>query len=143
MDRLRYVIALAGTIALLTTVLPNAAALPPCLIQSVTYDFPSSVAPGQSITVQTHLKASCVQWPPYATAYSIRVDLTNLSNGYVLSTTTYQVGWAQTYIDQVFYNTATAPNSKGDWHLRVDLYIWGGDGQLLIHLTDYAKLPIG
>jgi hypothetical protein len=85
----------------------------------------------------------CVQWPPYATEYSIRVDLTDISTGFVLSTTTYQVGYAQTYIDQVFLNTATAPNSPGNWQLRVDVYIWGPSGQLLIHMADYAKLPVG
>ena len=94
------------------------------------------------MTVKTELKATCVQWPPYATAYSIRVDLTNISNGFVLSTTTYQVGFAQTYIDQTFLNNAVAPSSPGNWLLRVDVYIWGGSGQLLVHLTDYAKLPV-
>jgi hypothetical protein len=135
-------ILLLGVVALLVSSLPCASALPPCLVQSVNYDFPSSVSTGQQITVKTHLTASCVQWPPYATEYSIRVDLTNISTGFVLSTTTYQVGWAQTYIDQVFLNPATAPNSQGTWQLRVDVYIWGGSGQLVVHLADYAKLPI-
>ena len=106
------------------------------------YDFPPSATHGQQITVKTHISATCVQWPPYATAYSIRVDLTNVATGFVLSTNTYQVGYAQTYIDQVFFNTATAPNSPGTWSLRVDVYIWGGSGQLLIHMTDYAKLLV-
>jgi len=122
---------------------PTASALPPCLVQSVNYDFPSSVTVGQQITVQTHLQATCIEWAPFITEYSIRVDLTNISNGYVLSTTTYQVGYSQTYIDQVFLNAATAPSSPGYWSLRVDVYIWGGSGQLLIHLVDYAKLPVG
>jgi hypothetical protein len=129
--------------ALLALTLPNASAMPPCLIQTVDYYFPSSVTIGQQITVKTHLRATCVQWPPYMTEYSIRVDLTNISNDFVLSTTTYQVGYAQTYIDQVFLNTATAPNSQCIWPLRVDVYVWGGSGQLLIHMTDYAKLPVG
>jgi hypothetical protein len=97
---------------------------------------------GQQITVETHIMATCVQWPPYWTEYSIRVDLTNVATGFVLSTTTYQVGYAQTYINQVFLNTATAPNSPGTWLLRVDVYVWGGSEQLLVHMTDYAKLPV-
>ena len=129
-------------LALLLVSLPHASALPPCFVQNVKYDFPSSVTVGQQITVKTQLTATCVQWPSYATVYAIRVDLTDLSTGFVLSTTTFQVGYAQTYIDQAFLNIATTPNSLGTWPLRVDLYIWGGSGQLLIHLADYAKLPI-
>jgi len=97
---------------------------------------------GQQIIVKTHLTATCVQWPPYATAYRIRVDLTDVVTGVVASTVTYQVGYAQTFIDQVFQNTATAPNSSGYWLLRVDAYLWGGNGQLLLHMVDYAKLPV-
>ena len=143
LDWLKDRIILLGIFALLVASLPSASALPPCLVQSVTYDFPSSITVGQQITVNTHIKAMCVQWPPYATEYSIRVDLTSLSTGLILSTTTYPVGYSQTYIDQVFLNTGTAPNSQGTWSLRVDVYIWGGSGQLLIHMTDYAKLPVG
>ncbi len=132
-----------GIFSLLVASLPTASAQPPCLVQSINYDFPSSVAPGQQITVKTHLTAACVQWPPYAAEYSIRVDLTNVATGFVLSTAAYQVGYAQTYIDQAFLNTATAPNSPSTWLLRVDLYIWGGSGQLLVHMSDYAKLPVG
>jgi len=126
---------------LLVASLPSASAQP-CVVESVNYDFPSSATVGQQITVTTHLTARCVEWAPYLTEYSIRVDLTNIPTGFV-STATYQVGYAQTYIDQVFLNTATAPNSQGNWLLRVDVYIWGGDGQLVIHLVDYAKLPVG
>jgi len=143
LDWLRFRILLLGIFMLLVVSLPGASAQPPCLVQNVNYVFPSSVTLGQQITVKTDLTATCVQWPPYATAYSIRVDLTNISTGFVLSTTSYQVGYAQTYIDQVFLNTATAPTSPGTWLLRVDVYIWGGSGQLLIHMTDYAKLPVG
>ena len=60
-----------------------------------------------------------------------------------MSTTTYQVGYTQTYIDEVFLNTAIAPKSAGAWSLEVDVYIWGGSGQLLIHMVDYAKLLVG
>jgi hypothetical protein len=143
LDWLRCRILLLGIFALLVASLPNASALPPCLIQSINYDFPSSITVGQHITVKTHITATCVQWPPYATAYSIRVDLTDVSTGFVLSTTTYQVGYAQTYIDQVFLNTANGANSAGTWALRIDVYIWGTSGQLLIHMVDYAKLPVG
>ena len=130
------------SLAVLVASLPTATALPPCIVLSVNYDFPSAISVGQQVTVKTELKANCVQWPPSATAYSIRVDLTNISNGFVLSTTTYQVGFAQTYIDQTFLNNAVAPSSPGNWLLRVDVYIWGGSGQLLVHLTNYAKLPV-
>jgi hypothetical protein len=128
---------------ILVASLPSASAQGPCQVQSVTYNFPSSVAVGQQITVNTHVTATCVQWPPFWTEYSIRADLTDVSTGFVLSTTTYQVGFAQTYIDQVFLNTATAPNSAGNWSLRLDVYIWGQSGQLLFHFVDYAKLPVG
>jgi hypothetical protein len=134
-------ILLLGIFVLLVASLPTASA-PPCLVQSVNYDFPSSIAIGQQITAKTHLTATCVQWPPYAAAYGIRVDLTDISTGFVLSTTTYQVGYTQTYIDEVFLNTAIAPNSPGTWSLKVDVYIWES-GQLLNHLVDYAKLPVG
>ena len=127
---------------LLVASLPTASAQGPFVVQSVNYDFPSSVTLGQQITVKTHVTATCVQWPPYFTEYSIRVDLTDISTGFVLSTTTYQVGYAQTYIDQVFLNTGTAPNAPGTWSLRVDVYIWGQSGQLLFHLVDYTKLPV-
>jgi hypothetical protein len=143
LDRLRHWVLLLGIFPLLVVSLPNASAQPPCIVQSINYNFPSSVTLGQQITVNTHLMAACVQWPPYGTEYSIRVDLTNVATGFVLSTTTYQVGYAQTYIDQVFPNTGTAPNSPGTWLLRVDVYIWGGSGQLLVHMADYAKLPVG
>jgi hypothetical protein len=124
--------------------LPAVAALPPCLVQNINYTYPSTpVGVGQQITVKTEVQATCVQWPPYATAYSIRVDLTNVATGVVGSTISYQVGYAQTYIDQVFPNTITAPNSPGTWNLRVDVYIWGGSGQLLVHAADYAKLQVG
>jgi len=126
---------------LLVASLPSASAQP-CVVESVNYDFPPSATVGQQITVTTHLTATCVEWAPYLTEYSIRVDLTNIPTGFV-STATYQVGYAQTYINQAFLNTATAPNSQGNWLLRVDVYIWGGDGQLVIHLVDYAKLPVG
>jgi len=142
LDWLRYRIFLLGIFALLVASLPSASAQGPCLVQNVNYDFPSSVTLGQQITVETHITATCVQWPPYWTEYSIRVDLTNISTGFVLSTTTYQVGYAQTYIDQVFLNTATAPNAPATWSLRIDAYIWGQSGQLLFHFEDYAKLPV-
>jgi len=128
---------------LLVLGIPTVVALPPCLIQNINYNFPtSSIALGQSITVTTHLQATCVQWPPYAVQYSVRVDLTDLATAVIGSTITYQVGYTQTYIDQSFPNTITAPNSPGTWNLRVDVYIWGGSGQLLIHAADYAKLQV-
>ncbi len=142
MDRLKSMVILFGMSLLMVASFPNVSALPSCLLQSVNYDFPSYVSPGQQIGVQTHLTLSCVEWAPFITEYSIRVDLTNTATGFVLSTTTYQVGFGQTYIDQVFTNLATAPNSQGTWPLRVDVYVWGGSGQLLIHLTDYAKIPV-
>jgi hypothetical protein len=141
LDRLRCKILLLGVFSLLVVSLPSASALPPCLVQSVKYDFPSSAAPEQQITVKTQLMATCIQWPPYRMPYSIRVDLTDLATGAVASVS-YQVGYAQTYIDQVFQNNARAPNSPGAWLLRVDVYIWGGSGQLLVHMADYAKLPV-
>ena len=139
---MNYRILILGILILLGLSLPNVNALPPCLIQSINYNFPSSASVGQRITVTTRLQATCVQWPPYAVAYSIRVDLTDLNTFIVQSTTTYQLGYSQTYVDQVFVNTGTAPNSTGSWPLRVDVYLWGGSGQLLIHVTDYAKLPV-
>lgn len=139
---MRFRIVLLGLI-LITLGLPAVAALPPCLIQNIKYNFPSTpVSVGQQITVKTEVQATCVQWPPYAVAYSIRVDLTNVATGVVGSTISYQVGYAQTYIDQVFPNTITAPNYPGAWNLRVDVYIWGGSGQLLIHAVDNAKLQV-
>jgi len=130
-------------IILLAVGIPSVAALPPCLVQNINYSFPtSSISPGQQITVTTHLQATCVQWPPYAVAYSVRVDLTDLASGVIGSTITYQVGYTQTYIDQTFPNTIIAPNSPGAWNVRVDVYIWGGSGQLLVHEADYAKLLI-
>lgn len=80
--------------SLLIATLPNAFAQPPFVVQSVNYDFPSSITPGQQTTVKTHLTATCIQWAPYTTEYSIHVDLTNPATGFVLSTTTYQVGYA-------------------------------------------------
>ena len=142
MGKLRWLLFPIALSVLLSS-LPGASSLPPCLVQSVNYNFPSSVTLGQQIVVSTHLVMYCVQWPPYSTAYRIRVDLTNVASGAIPSTVTYQVGYAQTYIDQVFQNTATAPNSQGDWLLRVDVYVWGGFGGLLIHMVDYAKLPVG
>jgi len=143
LDRFSRRILLLGIFSLLVASLPSASAQSPCVVQSINYDFPSPVTLGQQITVKTQITATCVQWPPYWNAYSMRVDLTNVATGFVLSTTTYQVGYAQTYIDQVFLNTAKAPTSPGTWLLRVDVYIWGGSGQLLVHMTDYAKLPLG
>ena len=143
MASLRYKIFVLGSFVLLVANLPGTSAQGPCLVQNVNYDLPSSVTVGQQITVRTHITATCVQWPPYGTEYSIRVDLTDLSTGFVLSTTTYQVGYAQTYIDQVFLNNAIAPNSPGTWSLRVDAYIWMGSSALIVHMTDYAKLPVG
>ena len=132
-----------GILLVIMTVLPAVAALPPCLIQNINYTFPSApVTVGQQITVKTEVQATCVQWPPYAVAYSIRVDLTDLATGVVGSSISYQVGYVQTYIDQSFPNTITAPNSPGAWNLRVDVYLWGGSGQLLVHAADYAKLQV-
>ena len=142
MECLKLSVIFLGFFALLVMSFPAASAQLPCLVQNVNYDFPSSVAEGQQITVETHLTVSCVQWPPYPTDYSIRVDLSNVSTDFVLSTTTYQVGYAQSFIDQVFLNTGTAPNSAGIWSLRVDVYIWRGSADLVVHLVDYAKLPI-
>lgn len=140
---MRCKILLLGVFSLLVASLPSASALPPCLVQSIKYGFPSSATFGQQVSVTTHIVATCIQWPPYSAAYSIRVDLTDIATGVIASTTTYQVGYAQTYIDQVFTNTAIAPNSPGTWLLKVDVYIWGGEsGQLLIHMVDYAKLPL-
>jgi hypothetical protein len=135
-------ILLLGIFAILVLSPPGTYAQSPCFVQNVNYDVPSSVAVGKQITVKTHITATCVQWPPYGTEYSIRVDLTDLATGFVLSSTTYQVGYAQTYIDQVFLNNATAPNSPGTWSLRVDAYIWMGSSALIVHMTDYAKLPV-
>ena len=130
-------------IILLSIGLPTVAALPPCLVQKINYTFPTStISVGQQITVTTQVQATCVQWPPYALAYSIRVDLTDVTTGVIGSTITYQVGYSQTYIDQTFPNTITAPNAPGPWNLRVDVYIWGGSGMLLIHAADYAKLQV-
>ena len=122
--------------------LPAVAALPPCLVENIKYTFPPSATLGQRITVTTEVQATCVQWPPYAVQYSIRVDLTDIATGVVGSTISYLVGYTQTYIDQSFPNTITAPNSPGAWNLRVDVYIWGGSGQLLVHAADYAKLQV-
>jgi hypothetical protein len=144
LDRFRCALLLMlGTFAFLAIALPHAAAQPPCIVQSATYNFPSAITPGQQITVESHIVATCVQWPPYLNAYSIRVDLNDQTTNYVLSSATYQVGYSQTNIDHVFSNTATAPNSPGTWLLRVDVYFWGGDGQVIIHTTDYAKLQVG
>lgn len=143
LDGLRFRVLFLDLVVLLAVSLPTVTALPPCLIQNIDYTFPSSIMVGDHITVNTRLQATCVQWPPYAVQYSIRVDLSDDALGIIHSTTTYQVPYPQTYIDTVFTNTATAPATPGTWLLRVELYLWGGSGQLLVHTADLAKLQVG
>jgi hypothetical protein len=75
-------------------------------------------------------------------AYVIRVDLTDTGTHYVLSTSTYLVGYNQTDIDTVLVNPATAPAHSGVWVLEVDFYIFQG-GQMLVHGTNLATLQVG
>jgi len=75
-------------------------------------------------------------------AYVIRVDLTDTSTHYVLSTSTYLVGYNQTDIDTVLVNPATAPAYSGVWALEVDFYIFEG-GQMLVHGTNLGTLQVG
>jgi len=122
--------------------LPTASSLPPCLIQNVSLDYPRSVMPAQPINMLTRIQASCLQWPPMSTAYVIRVDLTDTRTGYILSTSSYQVGYTQTDIDTIVTNPATAPNFQGVWTLQVDFYIFQG-GDMLVHGTNFGTIQVG
>jgi hypothetical protein len=75
-------------------------------------------------------------------AYVIRVDLTDTGTHYVLSTSTYLVGYNQTDIDTVLVNPATAPAYSGVWVLEVDFYIFEG-GQMLVHGTNLGTIQVG
>jgi hypothetical protein len=98
--------------------------------------------PSEEINMLTHIQATCLQWPPMSTVYVIRVDLTDTSTGIILSTSTYQVGYAQTDIDTVLVNPATAPAYSGVWSLEVDFYIFQG-GQILVHGTSFGIIQVG
>ena len=139
MNQLRCRILLLVGFSLLVASLPSASALPPCLVQSINYDFPSSATPGQQITVKTHLTATCVQWPPYSTAYSIRVDLTDVATGVVGSTVTYRVGYRKHTLTKFSRTPPQLPTLRAHGCSGLTRYIWGGSGQLLVHMADYAE----
>jgi ABC-type taurine transport system substrate-binding protein len=75
-------------------------------------------------------------------AYVIRIDLTDAATRYILSTSTYQVGYAQTDIDTILVNTATAPAYSGAWVLEVDFYLFQG-GQMLVHGVNFGTIQVG
>jgi len=129
-------------LVLLALFLPSARGAPPCLIQNVSLNYPSSAMPGERISMLTHVQANCLQWPPMSWAYVIRVDLTDTGTHYVLSTSTYLVGYNQTDIDTVLVNPATAPAYSGVWVLEVDFYIFEG-GQMLVHGTNLGTIQVG
>ncbi len=129
-------------LVLLAFFLPSASGAPPCLIQNVNLNYPSSAMPEERINMLTHFQANCLQWPPMSWAYVIRVDLTDTGTHYVLSTSTYLVGYNQTDIDTVLVNPATAPTYSGVWVLEVDFYIFQG-GQMLVHGTNLGTIQVG
>jgi len=133
---------LLAPLLLLALFLPSASGTPPCLIQNVSLNYPTSSMPGEQINILTHVQANCLQWPPMSWAYVIRVDLTDTSTHYVLSTSTYLVGYNQTDIDTVLVNPATAPARSGVWVLEADFYIFQGS-QMLVHATNLATLQVG
>lgn len=141
-SQLRYRCIILTIIAVLMLHLPNAYALPPCLIQHVSLDYPSSAMAGQRINMLTHIQATCLQWPPMSAAYVIRVDLTDLNTSYILSTNTYQLAYNQTVIDTILVNPATTPTSQAPWTLEVDLYIFLGS-QMLVHGAYQGTVKVG
>jgi hypothetical protein len=141
-DHLHHKHSLLTLLALLVIFLPSASGAPPCLIQNVSLNYPSAVMPREQINMLTHVQANCLQWPPMSTAYVIRVDLTDTNTHYVLSTSTYLVGYNQSDIDAVLVNPATAPGYSGVWVLEVDFYIFQG-GQMLVHGSNMATLQVG
>jgi hypothetical protein len=138
---MHYRILFLGILGLLFGSLPNANALPPCLIQTIIPTYPATAALGVQVTINTHFQATCVVWPPFSVGYSIRVDLTDTQTNIIQSTTTYQVGYAQTNIEIVFVNTATAPTSPSTWSLRLDLYLFMNE-QIIVHAVNYATIQV-
>lgn len=63
---------------------------------------------------------ACNQW---RTFYTARVDLVNKVTGQWYSTSEFQIGW-QPDVNATITNSATAPQTVGQWPLEFNLYIF-------------------
>jgi len=94
--------------------------LQPCQINSWSPSYPNQVSPGQTIQVTSTINVSCGQWRTY---YTARVDLVNGATDQYYSTCEFQIGW-QPDVNATITNSATAPQTAGQWKLLYNLYIF-------------------
>jgi len=97
-----------------------AADVQPCQINSWSPNYPSQVSPRQTVQVTSTINVACNQW---RTFYTARVDLVNKVTGQWYSTSEFQIGW-QPDVNATITNSATAPQTAGQWPLEFNLYIF-------------------
>lgn len=105
--------------------IPHAFAPQNCEIQFTSLNFPTAVAPGQSVNIKSELSVTC---RTSTIDIAGRVDLLNDANA-SLSTQGIHVGFIaepQKTVNFTVINSVTAPSTVGLWKLRVSVIVIAG-----------------
>ena len=110
-------------LSLFGLLLPRAFAPQNCQIQFTSVDFPTAVAPGQSVNIKSQLSVTC---KTSAIDIAGTVDLLNDANA-SLSAQGIHVGFIaepQKTVNFTIINSAKAPSTIGLWKLRVSVSVY-------------------
>jgi hypothetical protein len=109
-----------------------------CTVQVDSVDHPTSVGPGQSFQVNTHVTASCpAQLPDFT---SVRVDVVDAASNIALSTGEFVSGYSFAHgggaASGVVTSNLNAPSLAGPWSLLAEALFYRGS-----YLMSAAQQP--
>jgi len=108
-----------------------------CKVMSPSYSVPSEAAPSQNIQTATSVSGSCVS--DGEDYYSVRVDVTDVHSGFILSDNSTPIGYNATDFNVTVENTVTTPANNGTWQLLIDVYVIRAGGTGGSYLLDYRN----
>jgi KaiC/GvpD/RAD55 family RecA-like ATPase len=128
-------------LSLFGLLLPRAFAPQNCQIQFTSVDFPTAVAPGQSVNIKSQLSVTC---KTSAIDIAGTVDLLNDANA-SLSAQGIHVGFIaepQKTVNFTIINSAKAPSTTGLWKLRVSVSVYAS-GLIVGSAEKLVQIQVG
>jgi len=106
-------------------------------VSSPSYNVPTTAEPGQRIQTATSVSGSCTSnGEDY---YSVRVDLTDVNSGLIVSDNSTPIGYNATYFNVTVENSAITPSTNGTWNLKINVYVIRAGGTAGSNLLDYTN----
>ncbi len=126
--------------------LPNAYAVV-CHVQITGVEYASTVSPGQTLEVKTHLMITC---SPVNDNVLARVDIVSVDSNRTISSNSYGIGPIEIQqapfvkvVNVTVSNTLQAPSTAGDWKLQLVAWVFAGSYGVVAVARQPIQVQVG